>query len=91
MENSNDCAIGPGSKVSGGANAAGGEIGWPAGNLSVGAGAPARGLVRFLYSSNPFYILMRTWGLVGLRLSFGAGGRRREPGPFWWGSRVIRS
>jgi hypothetical protein len=35
---------------------------------------PARGLVRFLYSSNPFYILSADLVFVGLRLSFGAGG-----------------
>jgi hypothetical protein len=34
----------------------------------------ARGLVRFLYSSNPFYILSADLVFVGLRLSFGAGG-----------------
>ena len=35
---------------------------------------PARGLVRFLYSSNPFYILSADLVFVGLRLSFGPGG-----------------
>ena len=35
---------------------------------------PARGLVRFLYSSNPFYILSADLVFVGLRMSFGAGG-----------------
>jgi hypothetical protein len=35
---------------------------------------PARGLVRFIYSSNPFYILSADLVFVGLRISFGAGG-----------------
>ena len=35
---------------------------------------PARGFVRFLYSSNPFYILSADLVFVGLRMSFGAGG-----------------
>jgi hypothetical protein len=39
-----------------------------------GPNRPARGLVRFLYSSNPFYILSADLVFVGLRLSFGAGG-----------------
>jgi hypothetical protein len=35
---------------------------------------PARGFVRFLYSSNPFYILSADLVFVGLRMSFGPGG-----------------
>ncbi len=35
---------------------------------------PARGFVRFLYSSNPFYILSADLVFVGLRISFGPGG-----------------
>ena len=35
---------------------------------------PARGFVRFLYSSNPFYILSADLVFVGLRISFGSGG-----------------
>ncbi len=35
---------------------------------------PAKGLVRFLYTSNPFYILSADLVFVGLRMSFGAGG-----------------
>ena len=38
-----------------------------------GLARPARGLVRFLYSSNPFYILSADLVFVGLRASFGAG------------------
>ena len=34
----------------------------------------ARGFVRFLYSSNPFYILSADLVFVGLRISFGSGG-----------------
>ncbi|MGO9464336.1 MAG: hypothetical protein ACLQIB_45480 [Isosphaeraceae bacterium] len=34
---------------------------------------PARGFVRFLYSSNPFYILSADLVFVGLRISFGSG------------------
>ena len=40
----------------------------------VGPAQPARGFVRFLYSSNPFYILSADLVFVGLRISFGAGG-----------------
>ncbi|MFI5459501.1 MAG: hypothetical protein ACHRXM_29090 [Isosphaerales bacterium] len=40
----------------------------------VGLAQPARGFVRFLYSSNPFYIVSADLVFVGLRLSFGAGG-----------------
>jgi hypothetical protein len=39
----------------------------------VGLARPARGFVRFLYSSNPFYILSADLVFVGLRMSFGAG------------------
>jgi len=35
---------------------------------------PARGFARFLYSSNPFYILSADLVFVGLRISFGASG-----------------
>ncbi len=35
---------------------------------------PARGFVRFLYSSNPFYILSADLVFIGLRISFGPGG-----------------
>jgi hypothetical protein len=42
---------------------------------------PARGFVRFLYSSNPFYILSADLVFVGLRISFGSGG----PAPYSWG------
>jgi hypothetical protein len=35
---------------------------------------PAKSLVRFLYTSNPFYILSADLVFVGLRMSFGAGG-----------------
>ncbi|MGP0068679.1 MAG: hypothetical protein ACLQGP_34395 [Isosphaeraceae bacterium] len=35
---------------------------------------PAKGLVRFLYTSNPFYILSADLVFVGLRMSFGPGG-----------------
>jgi hypothetical protein len=35
---------------------------------------PERGLVRFVYSSNPFYILSADLVFVGLRISFGTGG-----------------
>ncbi len=40
----------------------------------MGLARPARGFVRFLYSSNPFYILSADLVFVGLRMSFGAGG-----------------
>ncbi len=39
---------------------------------------PARSLVRFLYTSNPFYILSADLVFVGLRMSFGAGGPAAE-------------
>jgi hypothetical protein len=41
---------------------------------------PARGLVRFLYSSNPFYILSADLVFVGLRASFGSGGQASRTG-----------
>lgn len=41
---------------------------------------PARGFVRFLYSSNPFYILSADLVFVGLRISFGTSG----PGSRTW-------
>ena len=56
---------------------------WPAGSepraVSRGSGGvalarPARSLVRFLYTSNPFYILSADLVFVGLRMSFGSGG-----------------
>jgi hypothetical protein len=37
-------------------------------------GRPARGFVRFLYSSNPFYILSADLVFVGLRMAFGPSG-----------------
>ena len=53
---------------------------------------PARGFVRFLYSSNPFYILSADLVFVGLRMSFGAGGPASlELGARRWDSRVTRS
>jgi hypothetical protein len=42
-----------------------------------GMAVPARGLVRFLYSSNPFYILSADLIFVGLRISFGGGSAAR--------------
>ncbi len=39
---------------------------------------PARGFVRFLYSSNPFYILSADLVFLGLRISFGPGGPASE-------------
>ena len=50
------------------------------GTTRVGLARPARGFVRFLYSSNPFYILSADLVFVGLRMSFGAGG----PAPSSW-------
>jgi len=44
------------------------------GTPRVALAGPARGFVRFLYSSNPFYILSADLVFVGLRMSFGAGG-----------------
>jgi hypothetical protein len=41
---------------------------------------PARGFVRFLYSSNPFYILSADLVFVGLRISFGSSG----PASYSW-------
>jgi hypothetical protein len=41
---------------------------------------PARGFGRFLYSSNPFYILSADLVFVGLRISFGSGG----PAAYSW-------
>ncbi len=40
---------------------------------------PARGFVRFLYSSNPFYILSADLVFVGLRISFGPRGPAAYP------------
>ena len=40
---------------------------------------PARGFVRFLYSSNPFYILSADLVFVGLRISFGPRGPATYP------------
>ncbi len=39
---------------------------------------PARGLVRVLYTSNPFYVLSADLVFVGLRMSFGNGGPAAE-------------
>jgi hypothetical protein len=41
---------------------------------------PARGFARFLYSSNPFYILSADLVFVGLKVSFGPGG----PASYSW-------
>jgi hypothetical protein len=41
---------------------------------AVNLAAPARGFVRFLYSSNPFYILSADLVFVGLKMSFGSRG-----------------
>ncbi|HEX3450569.1 MAG TPA: hypothetical protein VHS97_20105, partial [Isosphaeraceae bacterium] len=41
---------------------------------------PVRGFARFLYSSNPFYILSADLVFVGLRISFGSGG----PASYSW-------
>jgi hypothetical protein len=46
----------------------------------MGLARPARGFVRFLYSSNPFYILSADLVFVGLRMSFGAGGSASRSG-----------
>src|SRR5262245_57196466 len=50
------------------------------GTHRIGLAQPARGFVRFLSSSNPFYILSADLVFVGLRISFGAGG----PAPSSW-------
>jgi hypothetical protein len=56
---------------------------------SISAGAllalPARGFVRFLYSSNPFYILSADLVIVGLRISFGSGGPMSRSWALWLG------
>jgi hypothetical protein len=39
---------------------------------------PARGLVRVLYTSNPFYVLSADLVFAGLRMSFGSGGPAAE-------------
>ena len=44
----------------------------------VGLARPARGLVRVLYTSNPFYMLSADLVFVGLRMSFGPGGPAAE-------------
>ena len=44
----------------------------------MGLVRPARGLVRLLYTSNPFYILSADLVFVGLRMSFGPGGPAAE-------------
>ncbi len=46
---------------------------------------PARGFVRFLYSSNPFYILSADLVFVGLRISFGSGGPASHTWALWFG------
>ena len=43
-------------------------------SAGVALARPARSLARFLYTSNPFYILSADLVFVGLRMSFGAGG-----------------
>jgi hypothetical protein len=40
---------------------------------SAGYVGPGRGLVRFLYSSNPFYIISAEFVFIGLRMSFSTG------------------
>jgi len=40
----------------------------------AGLARPARGFVRFLYSSNPFYIISADFVFVGLKISFGSRG-----------------
>jgi hypothetical protein len=47
----------------------------PGKKTQFGLVEPARGLVRFLYSSNPFYVLSADLVFVGLRASFGPGGQ----------------
>jgi hypothetical protein len=44
----------------------------------VGVVRPARGLVRLLYTSNPFYVLSADLVFAGLRMSFGSGGPAAE-------------
>jgi hypothetical protein len=44
----------------------------------VGLVRPARGLVRVLYTSNPFYVLSADLVFVGLRMSFGSSGPAAE-------------
>ncbi len=46
----------------------------PRGSSGVALARPAKSLVRFLYTSNPFYILSADLVFVGLRMSFGPGG-----------------
>jgi hypothetical protein len=45
---------------------------------------PARGFVRFLYSSNPFYILSADLVFVGLRISFGSSGPVSNTWALWF-------
>ena len=52
-----------------------------AGNLLM---QPARGFVRFLYSSNPFYILSADLVFVGLRISFGSDGPASRTWGLWF-------
>jgi hypothetical protein len=49
-------------------------------SLASGPGLlrPARGLIRVLYTSNPFYVLSADLVFVGLRMSFGSGGPAAE-------------
>ena len=46
---------------------------------------PARGFVRFLYCSNPFYIVSADLVFVGLRISFGSGGPASRTWALWFG------
>ena len=48
-------------------------------------GEPARGLVRLLYSSNPFYILSADLIFVGLRISFGSNRPLSSTWALWFG------
>jgi hypothetical protein len=47
---------------------------------SARPGFPARGLVRWAYTSNPFYVLSADFVFVGLRMSFDTSGKSFETG-----------
>ena len=59
----------------------------PQGSMTAGEllMQPARGFVRFLYSSNPFYILSADLVFVGLRISFGSSGPVSSTWALWFG------
>ena len=63
-----------GSAVAGARPSAGERRGISRGSSGVALARPAKSLVRFLYTSNPFYILSADLVFVGLRMSFGPGG-----------------